>query len=484
VHGFHDAARVAYEHVRRLDPKDWRWPYFEGMCLRRTDLAAAADAFGQALRSKPDHVPLRVEYADCLFRLDRLEDARDQFTRARDADPKCAPAWRGLAQLALRDDRLDDAERCVNEALELAGRYKAAHEVAAEVARRAGNLEKAKQHRALAERCPDEVPLPDVVRDALWWQEGVSPKWRRLRCAQHRKAGRFGEAVKEWRALLADEPGSPVALTELAVALARAGRSEDAVAAAKAAIAAGADELVVSGGTGGALAGAGAAPAAVPLLERAVALAPRDLGVRADLGSALAMTGRTADAIDHLTIAAAAAEPDVRVLLNLAQALGAERRHADAARVLETVAEREPRNRFVYERLAMQRMRARDPAGALRACRDGVAKDPGNVITANRLAWLLATIPEDSLRDGAEALRIATALNQAASFNDAILLDTLAAAHAEVGAFDEALKASRKAVALSSGAAAAGKLDRGLAQRMGLRLQQYYSQGRKYRGPP
>ena len=55
------------------------------------------------------------------------------------------------------------------------------------------------------------------------------------------------------------------------------------------------------------------------------------------------------------------------------------------------------------------------------------------------LAWLLATCPEDAQRDGTRAVELASALAEQTHYADPYVLDTLAAAYAESGRFDQAL---------------------------------------------
>ncbi len=60
--------------------------------------------------------------------------------------------------------------------------------------------------------------------------------------------------------------------------------------------------------------------------------------------------------------------------------------------------------------------------------------------TLNRLAWVLATCPAGELRDGAKALQLAELANQLTGNRDPLILDTLAASHAECGNFERAVK--------------------------------------------
>ena len=64
-------------------------------------------------------------------------------------------------------------------------------------------------------------------------------------------------------------------------------------------------------------------------------------------------------------------------------------------------------------------------------------------------AWLLATSPEASLRNGPKALALARQLDRLSGGNNPALLDTLAAAYAENGQFPEAVDAAQRALALA-----------------------------------
>ena len=66
----------------------------------------------------------------------------------------------------------------------------------------------------------------------------------------------------------------------------------------------------------------------------------------------------------------------------------------------------------------------------------------------NNLAWVLATSPQDELRNGQRALELATKACEVTEYKQAHIISTLAACHAELGQFDEAVKWSSKAVEL------------------------------------
>jgi tetratricopeptide (TPR) repeat protein len=75
--------------------------------------------------------------------------------------------------------------------------------------------------------------------------------------------------------------------------------------------------------------------------------------------------------------------------------------------------------------------------------------DPGNANTHSRLAWIWATCPEAAIRDGARAVESARKAVELTEGKRADCLDALAAAHAERGEFDEAVKRAEQAVELA-----------------------------------
>jgi tetratricopeptide (TPR) repeat protein len=67
----------------------------------------------------------------------------------------------------------------------------------------------------------------------------------------------------------------------------------------------------------------------------------------------------------------------------------------------------------------------------------------------NNLSWVLSTTPNDALRDGKRALEYAIEACKLTDYKAPHILSTLAAAHAEIGEFDQAVEWSQKGVELA-----------------------------------
>jgi tetratricopeptide (TPR) repeat protein len=157
------------------------------------------------------------------------------------------------------------------------------------------------------------------------------------------------------------------------------------------------------------------------------------------------MQGRLEEGVTHLE-RAIALEPDYRdAYRNLGEALGALGRLGPAAR----------------------------------AFREALRTAPDDHVLLRRLAWILATAPQDDVRNGAEAVRVAAHLVEVTGGRDALALDTLAAAQAEAGEFALAIATIERAIAAANTAGTAA-----LIAELQDRLARYRA-GQPFRsGPP
>jgi tetratricopeptide (TPR) repeat protein len=110
--------------------------------------------------------------------------------------------------------------------------------------------------------------------------------------------------------------------------------------------------------------------------------------------------------------------------------------------------------------------------------REALQKFPNARDVCSHLALLLATCPDESLRDGEEAVALAKRAVELSDGETPGVLGTLAAAYAEHGEFPEAVATTRRAIDL-----AARQGNAMLAEGLSLKLK-FYEAGKPFHNPP
>jgi tetratricopeptide (TPR) repeat protein len=188
---------------------------------------------------------------------------------------------------------------------------------------------------------------------------------------------------------------------------------------------------------------------ALSLWKQAVAMEPENAKAQNGLGISLYVHGETQDALDHLHQATRINPMSVESHYVLGKFL-LEQGHAEQA-LPEFQTTISIRQHFVSgeEGMASAYQALGNDSEALAHWRKAHAIDPARISASLGVAWILATSPDASLRNGAEALSLAENASHLVSSDDPDVLDSLAAACAETGQFARAVTSAKRALDLA-----------------------------------
>jgi len=215
------------------------------------------------------------------------------------------------------------------------------------------------------------------------------------------------------------------------------------------------------------------------LFEHALEITRENFVAQSNLGQALESEGRLAEARERYEAALAIAPQAAPVHYQLGRLLFRIGERERAIREYRRALELEPLFELARIGLGISLSVQGQTTEAIRELGTVLDRDSRALSSADRaaagqaLAWCLATSPEDDLRDGARARTIAEESLRLAGAASPALLETLAAAAAELGEFEQAVRLEERAL---EGIPPSGR--RAAAERLEL-----YRSGRAYRTP-
>jgi superkiller protein 3 len=208
AHNFQAEANACFMQAERLDPRQPRWPYYQGVALSHGDPEAALRKFQRAVElcdASPDAPRLRL--GELLIGQGRLEEAEIQFRRLLQSDSGHARAHLDLARLA--SQRGDYAGSRHHLAVSVADdrTRKASHILRAEIEQRSDNAKAAETERRQADGLPDDPFWPDPFVDEVA-RLRTGREAQLDRADERLRRGRIGEAVALLEQTVRDYPDS------------------------------------------------------------------------------------------------------------------------------------------------------------------------------------------------------------------------------------------------------------------------------------
>jgi arylsulfatase A-like enzyme/Flp pilus assembly protein TadD len=447
--------------------------------------------FLEYLKLKPDEYQVHRSVGILYHNQRDFPEAVGHFSRAIELMPDFAEAHEALAKI-LRDHGDPDGAARHSEGLWVIPDEAVAHYDLGVVLGAQKEFQEAIEHFHQALKIVPDDPLSHAGLARVLDQKGdlgeaarhyaeaarLDPTDAQRLCklgTAYGKEGKFTEAIRYLTQALEIEPGNTSAHNNLGMVRIQQGKLPEAIEHFSRVLELQADNALAHRNLGDVYARQGKLAEAAREYSETVRLEPEDSLAHRGLGEVHLRQGRPSEAERHYSEAVRLDAEDAASHTGLGMALGMQRRFEEAIEHFSEVSRIDPEDahaHFLRGGMLEAQKQAWEAAAAYRA---SLLLDPNQVQVANALAWLLATHPDEKIRNGAEAVELSEWATGARGREDPMLLDTLAAAYAETGRLKEAAATARKAVESARGAG-----NEELAEELEGRLK-LYEAGQSYR---
>jgi tetratricopeptide (TPR) repeat protein len=406
---YKSAAEPCYLNAQRLAPGDKRWPYYLAQLYRsQGDTAKAEAAFQRVLQIQPDDFATLVWLGRLELDKGHPEEAEPLFTRAYGIMPRSIAVLAGLGGASLARQNYANAVKSLEEALTIDPEADSLHAPLGMAYRGLGQLDKAQPH--LRQWRNREIPVPDALMQelALLLESGLSYELRGIRALEAKDWTSAAGYFRRGLTLATDNTAQRRSLQhKLGTALFMAGDAEGAARQ----------------------------------FEEVVRASPTD-----GVDESSANSGRSHDAIDHLSAAVKYQPNYLEAELALGDVLRRTGRADASLASYKDVLALNPRASQARMGYAI----ALSALGRYREARDwlvdATTQAPDQPEFVHALARLLATAPDDRVRDGRRAKALVEQLLVKGPKTTS-LGETVAMTFAELGDYEEAAATQRGVMA-------------------------------------
>ncbi|HKW28020.1 MAG TPA: tetratricopeptide repeat protein, partial [Verrucomicrobiae bacterium] len=434
--GYWSDSATLFRHTLAVTENNYLAHLNLGVALReqgQTDKAISQ--FQETIRLKPNYANAHLNLGAALDQKGQLDQAIRQYLEAIRLNPNYAEAYYDLGIALDRKGQPYDAIAQFEEAIRLNPDYANARNNLGAALAKQGQLDKAiRQYREAIRLNPDYAEAHYNLGAALETQ------------------GQTGEAVCQFQETIRLKPDYADAHNNLGTALFNQGRLDQAVLQFEEAIRLKPDYTDAHYNLGTALDKQGQLDLAIAQFEEAVRLNPDYAEAHYNLGTGLGRKGQLDEAIPQFE-AAIRLKPDYAdAHYNLGVALETKGRFDAAIKNYRQAAQINPNRPDAFVHLGNALCQSGHNREAVAQYREALRLNPNLTLALNNLAWVLATSPDETLRNGAEAVRLAERACELTQYAQTAPLATLAAAYAESGRFPEAVTTAEKAEQLANAA--------------------------------
>jgi protein O-mannosyl-transferase len=387
------------------------------MLMEKGQLLEAMADFNKSLEINPNFNEPHNNLGDALIRVGQTNEAVIHFKRAVELDPESSASYYNLGDAWLQMQRNDEAVIQFQKALEIDPRFDKAY----------NNL-------------------------------GVALM----------RTGRIGEATTNFQKAIEINAEFADPHNNLANVLVAQNRLDEAIGHYQKAIEINPDYAEAHRGLAGVLVRQGKSDEAIEHYQAVVRINPDDVDAHYNLGVLLALRARLDEAAEHFRKVIEQKPDYADAHGNLANVLVGQGKLDEAVDQYQQTIKLSPNSAQAHYKLGLALEKQNKFSAAITEYKKTLNLDARHLGAHISLAWLLATCPEATLRDGGSAVELALQAGQLSKGESSQLLDTLAAAYSESGQFKKAVETARRALNLP-----ATKNNKPLADAIQARLQLY-----------
>ncbi len=419
------------------------------------------------LAGNPDCAVAHEGLGFILLQNGKASESIPHFRQALQTLPDYAQAYYNLGNALMQEGDTDEAISNYQEALQINPHYVVAHNNLGSALLQKGDLDDAISHfQAALQIKPDDAEAYNNLGNALLQQGRVDEAIINFQKALQidpdnvdarnnlgnalLREGNVDEAIAHFQKALQINPDDAEAFYNLGSVLLQKGNVDEAITNFQRALQINPDYAEAYDNLGAALLQKGAVDDAIINFQKALQIKAADPGTYDNLGSALLEKGSVDDAIASFQKALQINPGYAEAYFDLGNAFLQIGNANKAIENFQKALQINPRYVDAYNNLGSALLQIGSAGEAMAQFQKALQINPDHIQTLNNFAWVLATSPQASVRNGSKAVELAQRANRLTSDSNPTVLGTLAAAYAEAGQFSEAVKTAQLALEVAS----------------------------------